>query len=369
VVPRSRGHSTGNAGRPPRGLRGNAAGTAAGALRPEHSGTGPGAGPADGAGITAEAAAGAQCPGDPGNAAVPGRAVRPENAAAAEGAQAPGAARNAKDAERAEAAARQICLRLLTVAPRTRAQLADALGRRGVPGDVADAVLGRFAEAHLIDDAAFAKAWVESRHHGRGLSRRALAAELRQRGVADDDLRDAVGMLGPDQEATTARRLVDKKLAATRGLPPPARIRRLMGVLARKGYPPGLAYRVVREALEQEGADLAAYDETDPAAELSMFDADVNLVPFACLKRYLRLTSRQRGVTPHGADGQRNNQRQVSMTGKPGPQAAGRAGRRRSTLRPAGRWGRRSAVPLASGHNPGIALCDPGARRVGARKG
>ncbi len=217
-------------------------------------------------------------------------------------AKAPKAADNAA---RAEAAARQICLRLLTAAPRTRAQLADALRRRGVPDDAADAVLGRFAEAHLIDDAAFAKAWVESRHHGRGLSRRALAAELRQRGVPDGEVRDAVGMLGPDQEAATARRLVDRKLASTRGLPPPARIRRLMGVLARKGYPPGLAYRVVREALGQEGADPAAYDETDPAAELSMFDADVSLVPFACLKRYLRLTSRQRGVTPHGADDQR----------------------------------------------------------------
>jgi len=195
--------------------------------------------------------------------------------------------RSAENAENPESAARQICLRLLTIAPRTRAQLEDALRRRGVPEEAADAVLGRFTEVGLIDDAAFAKAWVESRHHGRGLSRGALAAELRQRGVADDDVRDAVDLLDPDQEAATARRLVEKKLAATRGQPPPARIRRLMGVLARKGYPAGLAYRVVREALEHEG--------TDPA-EVSVFDVDVNLIPFACSKRYLRVTSRQRGV-------------------------------------------------------------------------
>jgi regulatory protein len=153
--------------------------------------------------------------------------------------------------------ARQICLRMLTTAPRTRAQLADALRRRGVPDDVAEEVLGRFADVKLIDDAMFATAWVESRHHGRGLSGRALAAELRHRGVASEDIRAAVDHLGPEQEIATARGLVARRLAATRGQPVPARMRRLVGVLARKGYTPALAYRVVREALEQEGADLA----------------------------------------------------------------------------------------------------------------
>ena len=152
------------------------------------------------------------------------------------------------------ALARQVCLRLLTLAPRTRAQLADALKKRGVPDDVAEDVLGRFTDVGLIDDAAFARAWVESRHHGRGLSARALSAELRRRGVDDDEIRAAVDELGPDAEVETARLLVRKKLSATRGLPAQARTRRLAGVLARKGYPPGLAFRVIREALEADGA-------------------------------------------------------------------------------------------------------------------
>jgi regulatory protein len=169
-----------------------------------------------------------------------------------------------------EAAARQICLRLLTAAPRTRVQLADALRRRKVPAPAAEAVLDRFTEAGLIDDPAFARAWVESRHHSRGLSRSALTAELHRRGIADDDVRDAVETLGPEQEAATARDLVAGKLAATRGQPPAARIRRLMGVLARKGYGAALAYRVVREALEQEGAELAeAVPEPDPDMDLT----------------------------------------------------------------------------------------------------
>ena len=157
-----------------------------------------------------------------------------------------------------EAAARQICLKMLTAAPRTRAQLATALSRRGIPDEVAEAVLGRFAEVKLIDDAMFASAWVESRHFGRGLAGRALAAELRQRGVASGDIEAAISELKPEREIATARALVARRLAATRGQPLQARIRRLMGVLARKGYPQALAYRIVREALEQEGIDPAA---------------------------------------------------------------------------------------------------------------
>src|SRR6266851_3462705 len=157
----------------------------------------------------------------------------------------------------AEAAAREICMQMLTVAPRTRAQLAGALRRRGVPEQAAEAVLGRYADVGLIDDAAFARAWVESRHHGRGLARRALSAELKQRGVDGQDISAAVSALDPADEIATARRLVANGLAASRGKPLPTRIRRLVGLLARKGYPAPVAYRVVREAIEQEGADAA----------------------------------------------------------------------------------------------------------------
>jgi len=152
-----------------------------------------------------------------------------------------------------EALGRQICLRLLTTAPRTRAQLTDAMHRRGVPDQVAGSVLDQLAKARLIDDAAFARAWVESRHHGRGLSRRTLSAELRQRGVESDDIIEAVETLDPDQEVETARHLAERKLAATRGQPPGTRMRKVTGMLARKGYSPGLAYRLIREILEQEG--------------------------------------------------------------------------------------------------------------------
>jgi regulatory protein len=164
-----------------------------------------------------------------------------------------------------EAVARLICLRLLTAAPRTRAQLAAELRRRRVPDYAAEAVLSRFAEVKLIDDAMFARAWVESRHHGRGLARRALAAELGQRGVPRGEISAAVEQLSPDTEMATARELVARKLASTRDLPGPARVRRLAGMLARKGYGPSLTYRVVREALERDGQnpDAAGLDDEE----------------------------------------------------------------------------------------------------------
>ncbi|MEV5414377.1 regulatory protein RecX [Thermopolyspora sp. NPDC052614] len=162
-----------------------------------------------------------------------------------------------------QAVARAICLRMLTAAPRTRAQLEAALQRRGVPEDAAQAVLERFGEVGLIDDEAFAEAWVSSRHAGRGLGRKALAAELRHRGVDDDTVRDAVDHLDPEEELETARRLVTRRLPSTRNLPTATRTRRLTGMLARKGYPPGLAFRVVREALEAE-RESGGLDHDDP---------------------------------------------------------------------------------------------------------
>ncbi|MEU9673717.1 recombination regulator RecX [Streptomyces parvus] len=157
--------------------------------------------------------------------------------------------------------ARNICLRLLTGTPRTRKQLADALRKREIPDEAAEEVLARFEDVGLIDDAAFAGAWVESRHHGRGLARRALVRELRTKGVDSAAIDEAVGQLDPDQEEETARELVARKLRSTRGLDRDKRLRRLAGMLARKGYGEGMALRVVRQALEEEGEDTEGLDE------------------------------------------------------------------------------------------------------------
>jgi regulatory protein len=152
-----------------------------------------------------------------------------------------------------ESIARTIALRKLAAAPQTRAQLDDAMRRCGVADAVRNRVLDRFGDVGLIDDAMFAKTWVESRHTGRGLAKRALAFELRRRGVEPSIVDHAVSELPAEQEEQTARALVAAKLGSTRALEPAARTRRLAGMLARKGYPPGLVFRVVRDALSEEG--------------------------------------------------------------------------------------------------------------------
>ena len=99
-----------------------------------------------------------------------------------------------------EEIARAIALRRLTSAPQTRAQLAEAMARRGVPDEVADRVLDRFEEVRLVDDAAYAQAWVTSRVAGRGLARRALRHELSARGVSPADVASALDALDPAAE-------------------------------------------------------------------------------------------------------------------------------------------------------------------------
>ncbi|MGH8889420.1 MAG: regulatory protein RecX [Acidothermaceae bacterium] len=152
--------------------------------------------------------------------------------------------------------ARSIALNLLTAAPRTRAQLADAMRRRAVPDDVAAEVLDRFGEVGLIDDAAFAEAWVTSRQSGRGLAPRALANELRKRGVEEPVIAEAVSAVPRDDVESTARALVRRRTRAMTGLPTEVKVRRLAGMLARKGYPGDIAIRAVRDVLAEESVDV-----------------------------------------------------------------------------------------------------------------
>jgi regulatory protein len=152
-----------------------------------------------------------------------------------------------------ESVARSIVLRKLTAAPRTRSQLADDLRRRAVPDDVATQVLDRFTEVGLIDDRAFAEVWVRSRHVQRGLSRRALAHELRHKGVADDLVDEAVAGVGDDDERRAAEDLVARRLPALGRFDREVQLRRLVGMLARKGYPGGLAMQVVQAAVAPAG--------------------------------------------------------------------------------------------------------------------
>ncbi|HEY0187140.1 MAG TPA: regulatory protein RecX [Cellulomonas sp.] len=154
-----------------------------------------------------------------------------------------------------EHVARTVALRLLTSAPRSRAQLAEAMARRDVPEQVAERVLDRFTTVGLVDDTAYAEVLVRSRHAERGLSRRALAMELRRRGVDEATAAQALAQVDDADEEQAARALARRRLAGTRGLDRTTRVRRVHAALGRKGYGGELVSRVVREELAAEGVD------------------------------------------------------------------------------------------------------------------
>ncbi|MGL5828321.1 MAG: regulatory protein RecX, partial [Angustibacter sp.] len=166
-----------------------------------------------------------------------------------------------------ESTARAVVLRQLTLAPRSRAQLAEALARRSIPEDVVTRVLDRMTEVGLVDDASFASGWVRHRHAQRGLSRRALAHELRTRGVDADAVDQALQAVDDDAERAAATRLVDRRLRAMTGVPPDKQISRLAAMLTRKGYPGPMIREVVRQAVAEPVGDPASTDSADYLAE------------------------------------------------------------------------------------------------------
>ena len=156
------------------------------------------------------------------------------------------------------AVARAICLRLLTERARSRHELEQALRRRAVPEEAVRATVARLREVGLINDGEFAEQWVRSRHVHKGLGRHALVVELRRKGVADDVAGEALEELDADAEESRARQLVERKLRGMVLDSPEQRagaVRRLAGMLARKGYGSGIAFRVVRDAIAAHGAD------------------------------------------------------------------------------------------------------------------
>jgi len=149
-----------------------------------------------------------------------------------------------------ESVARRILLDALTGQARSRKELADKLAKKLVPTEVAERLLDRFEEVGLVDDEAFARLWVSHRQPGKGLARRALAQELRRKGVDDEVAREVLDEVDPADEEDAARRLVRRKLRSVSRVDDTTATRRLVAMLARKGYGPGMAYAIVRDELD-----------------------------------------------------------------------------------------------------------------------
>lgn len=152
-----------------------------------------------------------------------------------------------------ETVAKNICLRLLTDSARPRANILAALMKRGIADNVANKVLDRFTELGLIDDDAYAQAYVRTKHKERGLGRRALALELRRKGIDDSIAIEAAHEVSTEDEWDRGRLLISKRLNSAMAAGPEAARRRLVGLLARRGYSASMSYDLVNSALRDYG--------------------------------------------------------------------------------------------------------------------
>lgn len=160
--------------------------------------------------------------------------------------------------------AKNICLKLLTSRARTRSELAAKLAERNIPLEASTSALDRLEKVGIIDDAAYAEAFVRSRRRDRALGRAALRRELRNKGVDGDTIEAALSGIDDDSERERAADLVRSRLDSAIFAGPQAARRRLMGLLARRGYSPSVSIAVINDALRgfAEPADQA--EETDP---------------------------------------------------------------------------------------------------------
>lgn len=151
--------------------------------------------------------------------------------------------------------ARSIMLRQLALGPRSRHQLQRKLAERDVPAPVASILLDRFEEVQLIDDAEYARMWVRSRTAAKSLSRSSLRRELADKGIDPELAEDALLQISDEDEHEQALEVVRRRLRSSADLSDRStrdkEVRRLVGVLARKGYNPGAAFSIVKTVLAE----------------------------------------------------------------------------------------------------------------------
>jgi regulatory protein len=147
-----------------------------------------------------------------------------------------------------------LCLRLLTARARTRAELEGQLAKRGYPDEVSQRVLDRLAQVGLVNDEDFAEQWIRSRRANAGKGKRALASELRNKGVANDVITAALADIDAGAERQRAEQLVRDRLRREKlADDDDSKIaRRLVGMLARRGYSQSMAFDVVTSELAGE---------------------------------------------------------------------------------------------------------------------
>ncbi|WGW13135.1 regulatory protein RecX [Saxibacter everestensis] len=148
--------------------------------------------------------------------------------------------------------AKSLALRQLGIRDHSRHELEQKLIGKEVEPGVARAVLDRLEAVSLIDDAEYAKSYVRAKRENRGLARNALSRELKTRGLSGEHIAAALDQVCDDDEFASARLLVEKKARSSVSLDREKRVRRLVSMLGRKGYPPAMSFTIVNDVLDAE---------------------------------------------------------------------------------------------------------------------
>ncbi|MBF0723260.1 regulatory protein RecX [Sanguibacter inulinus] len=156
-------------------------------------------------------------------------------------------------AEKIESA-RNRALKILTATAKSRHQLEERLLKAGEEPEIVTELLDRLENVGLLDDAQLAAMIVRTRFSERGQTRRAIAQELRRKGIDGEVAEEALAQVDDADEAGAAVEVARKKLRQTASLDRPVRIRRALGALGRKGYSSGVAMQAIQSVLAEEPA-------------------------------------------------------------------------------------------------------------------
>lgn len=155
--------------------------------------------------------------------------------------------------------AKTIVYNQLAYSAKTRGQLRKKLQAEGFDAELIEPLLDKFEAAKLIDDAEYAQTFVAQKSRTKKLSRAALRRELAERGVRGEEAENALAQRTDEQEREDAAELVRKKLRPGMDLSDRAEkdkvTRRLLGMLARRGYSSSVSMSVIREELAAYGAE------------------------------------------------------------------------------------------------------------------
>lgn len=150
-----------------------------------------------------------------------------------------------------QARIRQAVYRYLSYRPRSAQEVRIYLGRKDWDQTLCEQVIAECIEQGYIDDKAFAKLWVESRHTSKGLGKNRLRQELQKKGISPDDMEGVFAQIDEDEERQQAMELAQRRYLRIQTEPWPKIERRIGQYLLRRGYAPDMVYSILSQLRTQ----------------------------------------------------------------------------------------------------------------------